>query len=922
MKIFPLSLTSAALAAALTACGGSTPPPAVVNTSDLNITVTGVNSAPVKVTNAAGDVKFNDTVTGSKTITALPKDKYTVTGAAIANFVAPAPVTADLSSGNGSATLTYTPLTGQVLALDKVQGTFGDPLAKGGVLGVFLSQSILTSANVSADGSVTLPLTTPPASELYSFLPPAGSNCSYTGTGAGNTGKIYDADLGLFSSQGDYLGDVLEVPQGSSTAVLLHTYANSAQTYQGTITCANPSVRYVLNLQMATGWNALILDGDSNGNYTMTSAPADTRVRLELKKATAAVSMSLDTPSLTIKAGESVTANATFYQDGGISGKIDLSTDVPGLTIEPASVTLPALGTQNVKTRSLMDRVAITAQGPRPLKVGTQKLTTVLTFKAAADASSFNGSMNLIAKQGNSTVGKLPVALSLIVPSISAALPSGSSVTVERYQSVPLTIQITGQGFYKGAVQLALTGLPTGMTATTATVTFTGNTYTEQQSAQIVLTASGNAAVGSQNAQLTVTGGGKTTTSALTVQVPTPAYAISFPTSNSGYLYQGQSKSIDFTLQSVRGFSGPVTLKVQGLPQGVLAEPVTVQTPPNQKINGTFILQANSASTLGRTLISLSGVDMIESSSSTPIEIRPAVLSTLNNEPVKVTPAHDGFWMIGDAQAGIAQGQYVLPVKRINASGTILNTKLNIDSSSVNVLSSPEGDLILIGNSKVFRMNDDGTTVSFSPFSQVLFSLSSSPAVVDSQNKLWFYYFANGYQLFTLNLNSGELLSVRSENTNNGITQLYRNPVGDTIYVTGLDNGLQRQVRQFKTLSGENRLLSIGGANTFPSAYAVSADGGLWIKNDTSLINLSAAGTLSAVDNSSKADHMVFDGNQILWMTKKGGDTIWRFDPRTNQTMDVPVGSYVDSTPVSSGGLWVISLENSSSSNAYLSLLK
>ena len=97
-QMFFLSLATGVL---LAACNPSAPPgPPVVAeqpTYDLGITVTGVAGAPVKVLNAAGEIKFDATVTGSKTLSALPKGKYTVTGGAVANFAAPATQTADLS---------------------------------------------------------------------------------------------------------------------------------------------------------------------------------------------------------------------------------------------------------------------------------------------------------------------------------------------------------------------------------------------------------------------------------------------------------------------------------------------------------------------------------------------------------------------------------------------------------------------------------------------------------------------------------------------------------------------------------------------------------------------------------------------------------------------------------------------------------
>ena len=118
---------SVATSVFLAACTSPTPPgpPVVVEqtTYDLGITVTGVASAPVTVLNAAGEIKFDATVTGSKTLSALPKGKYTVTGGAVANFAAPAAQTADLSAGNGAVTLAYTAAAGSALALDRIQGT-------------------------------------------------------------------------------------------------------------------------------------------------------------------------------------------------------------------------------------------------------------------------------------------------------------------------------------------------------------------------------------------------------------------------------------------------------------------------------------------------------------------------------------------------------------------------------------------------------------------------------------------------------------------------------------------------------------------------------------------------------------------------------------------------------------------------------
>lgn len=506
MKILPTFLLTSALVTVLTSCPAptSTPEPVPATTADLSITVTGVPNAPVKVINSAGEVKFNDTVTGSKTLSALPKDKYTVTGAGVANFVAPAPVTADLSAGNGSATLNYTAQAGQALALDKIQGTLSDPLAKGNRLGVFLSNSILASGVIGNDGSVIVPLAAPPASELSSFLPSAGSVCSYSGTGSGSGGKVFFAsDLAIYNTQGDVFGEVTEVPVGKTAALLSHVYADKAQAYQGTIACTSPTATYAyqLNIQLAAGWNALIQENLSDTSATLTTAPAATRVQLDFKKLPGAVNIFLDSPAISLRSGESVSVNATLYQLGGVTGKLDLTTDVPGVTVEPASVTLPALGTQSARPTSIFERLVPAAHSLRLLNIGTQSLKTVLTFKAAADASSFSGTMNVVASQGGKPLGQVGVGLSLVAPGVTASIVGANGVTeLAQNETAVVPIQVESFNGFSGPVTIGLSGLPAGVSAVPQTVQVVPTATT---TASLQLSAAVTATLGNTSIQLT-----------------------------------------------------------------------------------------------------------------------------------------------------------------------------------------------------------------------------------------------------------------------------------------------------------------------------------------------------------------------------------------------------------------------------------
>lgn len=94
------------LALLITACSGEPVPP----TYGLKVNVGGVDQAKVTVTDTTSkQVVFADTITGSKTLTDLPKDAvFTVEGAAVNGFQTPRVQTVTLSSDK-ETTLTYVP---------------------------------------------------------------------------------------------------------------------------------------------------------------------------------------------------------------------------------------------------------------------------------------------------------------------------------------------------------------------------------------------------------------------------------------------------------------------------------------------------------------------------------------------------------------------------------------------------------------------------------------------------------------------------------------------------------------------------------------------------------------------------------------------------------------------------------------------
>jgi hypothetical protein len=157
----------------------------------LAVTVAGVPSAPVRVVSAAGPVAagtvaFDGMVSGSKTLSALPRGQYTVTGGAVQGFVTPAAQMADLSRNDGQVTLTYTPVPTAPLTL-VVSGVGSAPvkvtqgaavLFDGPVMGTLTLPRLLLAPTTVTAGAVTGYVT--PATLLIDLLQgPATADLKY-----------------------------------------------------------------------------------------------------------------------------------------------------------------------------------------------------------------------------------------------------------------------------------------------------------------------------------------------------------------------------------------------------------------------------------------------------------------------------------------------------------------------------------------------------------------------------------------------------------------------------------------------------------------------------------------------------------------------------------------------------------------------
>ncbi|MBZ5662476.1 MAG: hypothetical protein LAO08_18900 [Acidobacteriia bacterium] len=163
---------------------------------------------------------------------------------------------------------------------------------------------------------------------------------------------------------------------------------------------------------------------------------------------------------------------------------------------------------------------------------------------------------------------------------------SPSSLTIAQGASGTSTITTTPQNGFAGSVALAVSGLPSGVSAS-----FTGSTLT--------LSASSSAAPGTSTVTITGTSGSltHTTTVSLTVAAAAaPNFSLSASPS-SLTIAQGASGTSAISTTPQNGFAGSVALAASGLPSGVSASFTA----------STLTLSASSAAAAGTSTVTITG---------------------------------------------------------------------------------------------------------------------------------------------------------------------------------------------------------------------------------------------------------------------------------------------------------------------------
>lgn len=173
---------------------------------------------------------------------------------------------------------------------------------------------------------------------------------------------------------------------------------------------------------------------------------------------------------------------------------------------------------------------------------------------------------------------------------------SASTLTVAPGASASSTITISPQEGFSGAVNLSVSGLPVGVTATFSPASATTSSI-------LTLVAGGSAAGSTSTLTITGSSGSLTSTARIALTIAgTPSFTLS-ATPASLNLARGKSLTSTIAITPQNGFQGKVTLTASGLPSGVAA----AFSAPSATSTSTLTLTASSSAAAGASTVTITG---------------------------------------------------------------------------------------------------------------------------------------------------------------------------------------------------------------------------------------------------------------------------------------------------------------------------
>ncbi len=296
---------------------------------------------------------------------------------------------------------------------------------------------------------------------------------------------------------------------------------------------------------------------------------------------TPAFTLTAKPATLSLLPGAKSTFTVSVAASGGFTGKVALAAKAPyGVTVafSPASIAPGATATATV---------AVAA--------GTAPTTAALMIPVSGTSGNVQGSTS--------------VALNILAPATLSLATSASAATVVQGKNAAITVTTTTAGTYTGAVALAVTGLPSGVTAA-----FSANNLTltgaGSKAVTLTLTAAPNAVAATSALQITATGGGLSAKSPLSLQV-TAAPGIQLAFSPAQLIMKSTAtQPFSGTVTLLGGLkpafnSTGLTFQIAGVPAGIDSGWNASYTAGNPTIPATFTLYGSSSAASSQSTLTI-----------------------------------------------------------------------------------------------------------------------------------------------------------------------------------------------------------------------------------------------------------------------------------------------------------------------------
>jgi hypothetical protein len=349
---------------------------------------------------------------------------------------------------------------------------------------------------------------------------------------------------------------------------------------------------------------------------------------------------------------------------GGSAVTVSVSGLPSGVTVSPAILSV---------TPGIALPLTMTASSSTPTTTAT------LTFASTVNSQTANTQASLSV----TGVAAADFALSVMPASVSLTA-NGTATTV--------SVLATAQNGFSSNVQVAITGLPTGVTAQPSSLTLTPGT-----ASTLTLTAPTGTAAGSSTATLTGTSGALTHTASLpiTVTAPPPAqadFSLAVSPQSLSLTIGGTGQAAQLTTTALNGFTGTISVALSGLPAGVVANPTSVSLAPGTPQSVT--LTAGNSAQAGSANVVFTGTSGSLTHTAT------LALTVAASSVVNVTTYHND-----NARDGWNASETVLTPQSVNVNNFGKLRELPVDGkvdgqplyvSSLSVAGQPHNVLIVV----------------------------------------------------------------------------------------------------------------------------------------------------------------------------------------------------------------------------------